>query len=216
MGCTKCGTDFSALKLMMKDLIRQMIDEGKLQEGLIDCQDKRLWRDARVVTCDILGDAVCEMIKNGDICINEPEALVYAEDTGELKLIMSDGTTLDTTLSLDDTKLKAVAFDNNTKVAKFTLTDNTSFNLDLSTLLSTENVGSGLEFAGNKLNVKVDDTTIRIDNGVLKAVIPAPYNDSDVKRRLTALEQKRHTATVEIKGLFDETVGFAHTSTEKD
>lgn len=216
MGCTRCGTDLKAIQLVVKDLIRQMIDEGKLQEGLVNCQDRRLWRDARVVTCDILGDAVCELITSGEICISKPEALVYDEDTGELKLVMSDGSTLDTTLSLQDTKLKSVTFDGTTKIAKFTLSDNKSFDLDLSTLLGAENIGNGLEFAGGKLNVKVDGTTIRMENGVLKAVIPAPYNDADVKRRLTALEQKRHLASVEIKGLFDEDVGFAHTSAEKD
>ena len=32
MGCTKCGTDLSSLHLIVKDIIRQLIDEGKLQE----------------------------------------------------------------------------------------------------------------------------------------------------------------------------------------
>lgn len=129
MGCTRCGTDTKALQLLTKDLIRQMIDEGKLQEGLVDCQDRRLWREARVVTCDILGDAVCELIKKGELCIDKPEALVYDKDTGELTLVMSDGSTISTTLSP---------------------------------------------------------------------------------------EQAQHLASVEIKGLFDEDVGFAHTTTEKN
>ena len=41
MGCTRCGTDLKAIQLVVKDLIRQMIDDGKLQEGLTDCQNRR-------------------------------------------------------------------------------------------------------------------------------------------------------------------------------
>lgn len=130
MSCRKgCGNSASAVELIVKDLIRQMIDDGKLQEGLVDCTDKRLWRDNRVVTCDILSSAICQLIENGDLCIKEPVALTFDKDTGELTLVMSDGSTISTTLSP---------------------------------------------------------------------------------------EQAQHLASVEIKGLFDEDVGFAHTTTEKN
>lgn len=134
MGCTKCGTDLSSLHLIVKDIIRQLIDEGKLQEGLVDCTDKRLWRDSRVLTCDLLGDAVCQLITNGDICLVKPEALtVEKQENGshKISLLMSDGTTLDTTARLADGVLNSVAYDAKTKIAKFTTTNGDSYEIKL-------------------------------------------------------------------------------------
>lgn len=134
MGCTKCGTDLSSLHLIVKDIIRQLIDEGKLQEGLVDCTDKRLWRDSRVLTCDLLGDAVCQLITNGDICLVKPEALtVEKQENGshKISLLMSDGTTLDTTARLADGVLNSVTYDAKTKIAKFTTTNGDSYEIKL-------------------------------------------------------------------------------------
>lgn len=134
MGCTKCGTDLSSLHLIVKDIIRQLIDEGKLQEGLVDCTDKRLWRDSRVLTCDLLGDAVCQLITNGDICLVKPEALtVEKQDNGshKISLLMSDGTKLDTTARLADGVLNSVTYDAKTKTAKFTTTNGDSYEIKL-------------------------------------------------------------------------------------
>ena len=134
MGCTKCGTDLSSLHLIVKDIIRQLIDEGKLQEGLVDCTDKRLWRDSRVLTCDLLGDAVCQLITNGDICLVKPEALtVEKQENGshKISLLMSDGTKLDTTARLADGVLNSVTYDAKTKIAKFTTTNGDSYEIKL-------------------------------------------------------------------------------------
>lgn len=134
MGCTKCGTDLSSLHLIVKDIIRQLIDEGKLQEGLVDCTDKRLWRESRVLTCDLLGDAVCQLITNGDICLVKPEALtVEKQENGshKISLLMSDGTTLDTTVRLADGVLNSVTYDAKTKIAKFTTTNGDSHEIKL-------------------------------------------------------------------------------------
>lgn len=134
MGCTKCGTDLSSLHLIVKDIIRQLIDEGKLQEGLVDCTDKRLWRDSRVLTCDLLGDAVCQLITNGDICLVKPEALTVekqANGSHKISLIMSDGTTLDTTAKLTDGVLNSVTYDAKTKIATFTTTNGDSYEIKL-------------------------------------------------------------------------------------
>lgn len=134
MGCTKCGTDLSSLHLIVKDIVRQLIDEGKLQEGLVDCTDKRLWRDSRVLTCDLLGDAVCQLITNGDICLVKPEALtVEKQDNGshKISLLMSDGTKLDTTARLADGVLNSVTYDAKTKIAKFTTTNGDSYEIKL-------------------------------------------------------------------------------------
>lgn len=134
MGCTKCGTDLSSLHLIVKDIIRQLIDEGKLQEGLVDCTDKRLWRDSRVLTCDLLGDAVCQLITNGDICLVKPEALtVEKQENGshKISLLMSDGTVLDTTARLADGVLNSITYDAKTKIAKFTTTNGDSYEIKL-------------------------------------------------------------------------------------
>lgn len=134
MGCTKCGTDLSSLHLIVKDIIRQLIDEGKLQEGLVDCTDKRLWRDSRVLTCDLLGDAVCQLITNGDICLVKPEALTVEKlenGSHKISLLMSDGTTLDTTARLTDGVLNSVTYDAKTKIAKFTTTNGDSYEIKL-------------------------------------------------------------------------------------
>lgn len=134
MGCTKCGTDLSSLHLIVKDIIRQLIDEGKLQEGLVDCTDKRLWRDSRVLTCDLLGDAVCQLITNGDICLVKPEALtVEKQENGshKISLLMSDGTVLDTTARLADGVLNSMTYDAKTKIAKFTTTNGDSYEIKL-------------------------------------------------------------------------------------
>lgn len=162
MSCKKgCGNSASAIELIVKELIRQMIDDGKLQEGLVDCTDKRLWRDSRVVTCDILSSAICQLIENGDLCIKEPVVLTFDNDTGKLSLLMSDDSVIDTTLDFKEVHLRDVAYDKAKKSAKFTMSDNSSFTIDLSHLLGQENVGNGLEYIGGKLNVKIDGDTIK-------------------------------------------------------
>ena len=162
MSCKKgCGNSASAVELIVKDLIRQMIDDGKLQEGLVDCTDKRLWRDSRVVTCDILSSAICQLIENGDLCIKEPVALTFDNDTGKLSLLMSDDSVIDATLDFKEVHLRDVSYDKTKKSAKFTMSDNSSFTLDLSHLLSQESVGKGLQYVGGKLDVKIDGDTIK-------------------------------------------------------
>lgn len=52
MACNGCGTSAGLTKDQVENLINKLIDEGKLQGGLTDCDDRRLWRDARIVTCD--------------------------------------------------------------------------------------------------------------------------------------------------------------------
>ena len=52
MACNGCGTSAGLTKDQVENLINKLIDEGKLQSGLTDCDDRRLWRDARIVTCD--------------------------------------------------------------------------------------------------------------------------------------------------------------------
>lgn len=170
MGCTKCGTDLSSLYLIVKDIIRQLIDDGKLQEGLVDCTDKRLWRDSRVLTCDLLGDAVCQLITNGDICLVKPEALtVEKQENGshKISLLMSDGTVLDTTARLTDGVLNSVTYDAKTKIAKFTTTNGDSYEIELDIpepveyTFTTKDNGD-IEVANGKKEVLATIPTIKV------------------------------------------------------
>lgn len=135
MTCRKgCGSTVNNIELIVKDLIRQMIEDGRLQEGLVDCTDKRLWRNSRVLTCDLVSEAVCQLIKDGDICIASPQALtVEKTDTGahKISLVMSDGTVLETTAVLSDGVLDSVAYSAKTKVATFTTTQGEKYEINL-------------------------------------------------------------------------------------
>lgn len=160
MGCTKCGTDYAALKLVMKDLIRQMIDEGKLQEGLIDCQDKRLWRDARVVTCDMVSDVVCQMYEQGELCVREPIALIYDPTEDKLTIVMSDNSTVSTVLGIKEVHLADVSYNRRTKVATFKMSDNGEFTLSLGDFIGRSDLGRGVVMNGSKVEVSADGETV--------------------------------------------------------
>lgn len=134
MGCTRCGTDLKSIELIVKDLIRQMIEAGRLQEGLVDCTDNRIWRNTRVLTCDLLTDAICQLIKNGDICLATPQALTVekqADGSHKISLLMSDGTIVETTARLSDGVLENVTYDSTTKKATFTVTGGGRYELNL-------------------------------------------------------------------------------------
>jgi hypothetical protein len=134
MGCTRCGTDLKSIELIVKDLIRQMIEAGQLQEGLVDCTDNRLWRNTRVLTCDLLTDAICQLIKNGDICLATPQALTVekqADGSHKISLLMSDGAVIETTARLSDGVLENVTYDSKTKKATFTVTGGGHYELNL-------------------------------------------------------------------------------------
>lgn len=98
MGCTRCGTDTKLIELMFTKLVQEALKDGTLQAGLVDCSEKRLEKNTNVVTCNALEDLVCDLIKNGEICINEPITLHHNAETGELSIGMSNGEVLTTTL----------------------------------------------------------------------------------------------------------------------
>lgn len=177
MGCTRCGTDLKAIQLVVKDLIRQMIDEGKLQEGLVNCQDRRLWRDARVVTCETVSDIVCQMYEQGELCVKEPVALTYdpAEDT--LTIVLSDGSTVSTVLGFKESHLADVSYDQRTKVATFKMSDNGEFTLNLGDFIGRGDLGRGLVMNGNKVDVSTDGTKITFNEHGALTANTTPYVD---------------------------------------
>nr|DAR25222.1 MAG TPA: hypothetical protein [Caudoviricetes sp.] len=201
MGCTKCGSDLQAISLVVKNLIREMIEDGRLQEGLVDCTDKRLWRETRVLTCDLVGEAVCQLIKNGDICIASPQALtVEKTNTGahKISLLMSDGTVLETTAFLSDGVLNSVAYSAKTKVATFTTTQGEKYEIDLK---------DDFDAVTYKFERK-DDDSVEITNGkgTTVATIPAIKVKATKKAdgNVVITNQDGSEVEIDIKSLKDE------------
>lgn len=170
MGCTRCGPDTKLIELMFTKLVQEALKDGTLQAGLVDCSEKRLEKNTNVVTCNALEDLVCDLIKNGEICINEPEALIYDKDAGKLSLVMSDGSTISTTLGADESHLSDVLYDPRAKVATFKMSDDNEFTLNLGDFIGRNDLGRGLVMNGTKVGVLVDGTTITFDpHGLLTA-----------------------------------------------
>lgn len=164
MGCKKgCGQSTANLELIVKDIIRGMIDDGRLQEGLVDCTNTRLFRNARVMTCDLLKDALCQLLESGDVCITMPEALAI-DDEGHVVLTMTDGSTLKTHSTLPDTKLTGVTL--NGTVLSFTLSDGKTLpTVDLSSILPEAGFDVVTDAGGNITLTKPGHSPV---------VIPAP------------------------------------------
>ena len=134
MGCRKgCGSSLGNIELIVKDLIRQMIEAGQLQEGIVDCNEQRIWRNGRVVTCDILASAICQLAEEGALCFKEVESIVMNE--GKICLLFNDGTKTCTSTAIHDKYLQDVAVKGT--VITFTMADNNVFRVDLAAMLKT-------------------------------------------------------------------------------
>lgn len=170
MGCTKCGTDSKLVKLLIESAIQQMLDEGKLQAGLHDCaetdKDSRgLPRGSKVVLCDKLGDQICQLVEDGEVCFVKPVTLNYDSETGKLVLGMTDGETLQTTIKLpklDDKLLKSATFDSATGIVSLTMNDDaTVHKVDLSEL--KVKVNAEKQDDGTVVITNQDGSTVSID-----------------------------------------------------
>lgn len=134
MGCRKgCGSSLGNVELVVKDLIRQMIENGQLQEGIVDCEDHRLWRGSRVVTCDILAPAICQLAEEGTLCFKEPESVIV--DEGHICILFNDGSKMCSSVALTDKHLKSVTVDGT--VVTLTMADGNPFKIDLAKMLKT-------------------------------------------------------------------------------
>lgn len=135
MSCRRgCDTGVANMELVVKDLIRQMIENGQLQEGLKDCDGNRLRRDWQVITCELLSSSICKLMDEGLLCFTTPNGLVFDEDKN-LCVLMSDGSRICTQLTLDDTYTNNVSLDGTT--IKFTRTDGSSYQVDIAKALNT-------------------------------------------------------------------------------
>lgn len=186
MSCRKgCGSSLGNIELIVKDLIRQMIEDGRLQEGIIDCEGKRLWRESAVVTCDILGHAVCQLAEEGALCFKEPESIVV--DEGRICILFNDGSKTCTSVALTDRYLKATSVEGT--VITLTMADNSTFKVDLGKMLKTitataEETDAGYVFTGTngatvtvpkmKVHNNGDGTATITDDGTSINVVTNP------------------------------------------
>lgn len=202
MGCTKCGTDTKLLELMFTKLVQDALKDGTLQAGLNDCNEKRLEKNTNVVTCSGLGDAVCALMTEGKLCVNEPVTLHFDADKGVLSLGMSDGKVLETTLELPDSTdnfLSDVQLDDK-GVITFTMSEGDTHKVDISGAIKTRaekgsdgtvtitnqdgttvtfkdtdttyTAGAGLSLSGTTFSTKTDGKTIRTNADGKLEVIP--------------------------------------------
>lgn len=172
MGCRKgCGSSLGNIELIVKDIIRQMIEAGQLQEGIVDCNEQRIWRNGHVVTCDILGSAICQLAEEGALCFKEIEAVTFDEESRTLSILFNDGTKTSTTLPVRDTKVKSVELDGTTLV--ITSTDKSSVRVDLLPLIKgVQSAIAEVEKKHTALEKKVEDLTDDLNeaNGKITAL----------------------------------------------
>lgn len=172
MGCTKCGSDTQLIQLLLDKYIRDAIEDGRIQEGLRDCNADPLRRDTNVLTCDLLEDAICQLISEGHVCFEKPIALDYDKSTGVLKIIMSDGSTMDTKVDANDVHISNMTLLNDTLTLSY----------------NNGNVPLSVDLSGFKSKVQVvedsdGNITITDDAGTTKT-IPAPikFNETITKQ----------------------------------
>lgn len=133
MGCRRgCDSGVANLELIVKDLIRQMIEDGRLQEGIKDCNGQRLRRDWTVMTCELLGDAICQLMNDGLLCFTTPTDIVFDDDK-HICILMSDGSRICTRQPLDDTYTNKATIDGTT--ITFTRTDGGTYKVNIAKAL---------------------------------------------------------------------------------
>ena len=93
MACNGCGTSAGLTKGQVENLISTLIDEGKLQAGLKDCDGAVLPKGSKLVLCSAFADMVQELIDNGKIDVVKE---VKVEDG---KIVVVDGTGKETKLA---------------------------------------------------------------------------------------------------------------------
>ena len=78
-----CGIDTSMLRLIVQDVVSQLLKDGTLQGGLLDCNDKPLPAKRNIPQCDAITDTKVDTFKR---------------DGDTLKITLSDKTVLEAEL----------------------------------------------------------------------------------------------------------------------
>lgn len=205
MGCRKgCGSSLGNIELIVKDLIRQMIETGQLQEGIVDCNDQRIWRGGHVVTCDILGSAICQLAEEGALCFKEIDAVTFDEETRTLSLLFNDGTKTSTTLPVRDTKVKSVELKGTDLV--ITSTDGSSVQVSLLPLIK------GVQSAVEELEKKVEGLTESLNDANSK-ITALETALAALTARVDAIPA-HHADVLLTDGTGDVELSYTHTTSE--
>ena len=93
MACNGCGTSAGLTKEQVENLISKLIDEGKLQAGLKDCDGAELPKGTKLVLCSAFADMVKELIEKGT---SDVVSDVKVKDG---KIVVVDGTGKETKLA---------------------------------------------------------------------------------------------------------------------
>ena len=93
MACNGCGTSAGLTKEQVENLISKLIDEGKLQAGLKDCDGAELPKGTKLVLCSAFADMVKELIEKGTIDV------VSDVKVKDGKIVVVDGTGKETKLA---------------------------------------------------------------------------------------------------------------------
>lgn len=101
MSCKpSCGEpQQQTIERVVKQVLREWLQEGKLQAALTDCSDERLPQDARVARCSDVSDIICQLISEGDVCIPTPQTLATDCQNKTLTLTLSTGDNMTSDLS---------------------------------------------------------------------------------------------------------------------
>ena len=212
MGCRKgCGSSLGNIELIVKDLIRQMIEAGQLQEGIVDCNDQRIWRGGHVVTCDILGSAICQLAEEGALCFKEIDAVTFDEETRTLSLLFNDGTKTSTTLPVRDTKVKSVELKGTDLV--ITSTDGSSVQVSLFPLIKgVQNAIEELEKKQTALEKKVEGLTESLNDANSK-ITALETALAALTARVDAIPA-HHADVLLTDGTGDVELSYTHTTSE--
>lgn len=212
MGCRKgCGSSLGNIELIVKDLIRQMIETGQLQEGVVDCNDQRIWRGGHVVTCDILGSAICQLAEEGALCFKEIDAVTFDEGTRTLSLLFNDGTKTSTTLPVHDTKVKSVELKGTDLV--ITSTDGSSVQVPLLPLIKgVQNAIEELEKRQTALEKKVEGLTESLNDANSK-ITALETALAALTARIDAIPA-HHADVLLTDGTGDVELSYTHTTSE--
>lgn len=90
-----CGTDTSMLRLIVQDVVSQLLKDGTLQGGLLDCNDKPLPAQRKIPQCEAITDTTVAK---------------FERDGNKLKITLSDKTEFEVELpALPEPKLPKVS-----------------------------------------------------------------------------------------------------------
>lgn len=90
MACGRCGVNQSLVELITRNQIFTLLEEGTLQAGLVDCNNNPLGKGTRMVTCDGLAEAICNLIESGDVVLPVIDVITLGEDN-VLTIAMTNG-----------------------------------------------------------------------------------------------------------------------------